>query len=325
MKALILFFVLFTTQLYPQPVITFLNIPDSSTTISQRSCQNVDLIITPPGPNQLWDYSDLDSCNTLPVYATTFFGCSPDMYQSTSFDTANIVTNEYLYFQISPDIYREFGRNPLSYIISTNDPRDILRLPVNYLDSFSDYHSFSVTTPRTGGNTIGTSYVVADAWGTLITNAVTLNDVLRIRTYTVTDGSYVDSHGNPYYNHSVSITYSFFSATARCPVLEIQTDSIENITRIYYQDFLNPVFESTTNPYFKISPNPSTGKFSISNARNEEIEITIYNSVGKKVYKTLSESNKKDIDLTEENNGIYFCVIIDENNSVITKKLIIHD
>ncbi|MBK6399363.1 MAG: hypothetical protein IPF75_14165 [Bacteroidetes bacterium] len=31
------------------------------------------------------------------------------------------------------------------------------------------------------------------------------------------------------------------------------------------------------------------------------------------------------MDLTEENNGIYFCVIIDENNSVITKKLIIHD
>lgn len=322
MKYILLISIFFSSAGLAQPVITYLNIPDSTTTVSLSTCQNSHLIISPPGPNQIWDYTALDSCNSQPLYNISFFGTTPSSYQTTYFDTANIVTDQYVYYQVNQNYFREFGREPFSYIISTNDPRDILRLPMNYLDSFSDYHSFSVTAYNAGGNTLGNSTVVADAWGTLITNGITLNDVLRICTHTITNGSYVGPSG-PYYNHSNSFVYSFYSASIRYPVLEISTDSIGNITYTTYQDFLNPVIESRTNSFPEITPNPSNGNFLISNPGNDDLEITLYNSTGELIYTNRFISEEFKIDMSKNPHGIYFYKINNSASIVKTGKLVI--
>ena len=70
-----------------------------------------------------------------------------------------------------------------------------------------------------------------------------------------------------------------------------------------------------------IFPNPSNGKFTISNSTNSMNTIEVYSAIGNRVYSTES-SETIQLDLHESGAGIYF-VRVSNQQSTITKKIII--
>jgi len=72
---------------------------------------------------------------------------------------------------------------------------------------------------------------------------------------------------------------------------------------------------------FKIFPNPFSDRINLENAKRENFDLTILNSLGKVVRQMQITSNNEAIDLTELNSGIYFLRINDKKNTR-TMKLI---
>ncbi len=69
----------------------------------------------------------------------------------------------------------------------------------------------------------------------------------------------------------------------------------------------------------KLYPNPTTGQFTVEGANVAKVEV--YNLVGQKVHE--AEGKTISIDAAEWHKGIYLVNIIDQNGSVVTKKLVV--
>ncbi len=69
----------------------------------------------------------------------------------------------------------------------------------------------------------------------------------------------------------------------------------------------------------KLYPNPTTGQFNVEGANVAKVEV--YNLVGQKVHE--AEGKTISIDAAEWHKGIYLVNIIDQNGSVVTKKLVV--
>lgn len=74
----------------------------------------------------------------------------------------------------------------------------------------------------------------------------------------------------------------------------------------------------------KIFPNPSSGKFTLSMNKAEEVKgsITVFNGLGQNVYNKIFNSNISQIDLSFLGNGIYF-FRLDIDGGYETKKIVI--
>ena len=71
-----------------------------------------------------------------------------------------------------------------------------------------------------------------------------------------------------------------------------------------------------------IFPNPSNGHFCVLNEKNKIDLMQVHNIFGEKVYSSQINSNKTEIDLSSQPNGIYF-LQLRNNNGVVSKKVII--
>ncbi|MBN8702879.1 MAG: T9SS type A sorting domain-containing protein, partial [Bacteroidetes bacterium] len=74
---------------------------------------------------------------------------------------------------------------------------------------------------------------------------------------------------------------------------------------------------------FSLYPNPTTGTFTLNSAENlNNATVTVFDIKGQVVYSVVnSVSNKVEIDLSANTNGIYY-VQISNNDNVITKKIV---
>jgi len=74
---------------------------------------------------------------------------------------------------------------------------------------------------------------------------------------------------------------------------------------------------------FSAFPNPvSQGKLTITTFNTQEKVVSIYNVLGKRVFTQKFSKNKKQLDVSQINAGIYILKII-EGDKVATKKVII--
>lgn len=73
-----------------------------------------------------------------------------------------------------------------------------------------------------------------------------------------------------------------------------------------------------------ISPNPSTGIFTLTNINSYKSEVEIFNQVGEIVYRTFTTAENTKIDLSNLAKGIYFLRLTDSNFAILTKKIVIN-
>jgi hypothetical protein len=73
---------------------------------------------------------------------------------------------------------------------------------------------------------------------------------------------------------------------------------------------------------FLISPNPSTGIFTLSSSQNIS-SIEISDVLGNQVFKSQVTSHKEEIDLSSHPKGIYFVKVMDKKGNFGVKKIIL--
>ena len=77
------------------------------------------------------------------------------------------------------------------------------------------------------------------------------------------------------------------------------------------------------NGRFSIFPNPATNEIFISNELKENLQIEIFDNIGKLYFQTRLHDNEERIDISELISGIYFIRIEKENGEFFTMKLIV--
>ena len=86
--------------------------------------------------------------------------------------------------------------------------------------------------------------------------------------------------------------------------------------------------DSHSSASINVYPVPNDGKFNvtISTTRNDKIKISVYNSLGIKIYEEsdvkVNSSIQKSIDLRPVSDGVYFLIIENSNNKFV-KKIVI--
>ena len=72
-----------------------------------------------------------------------------------------------------------------------------------------------------------------------------------------------------------------------------------------------------------VYPNPSNGIFTIKTNNTSVSQLEIYNVLGEKIYKSAVINAQIEIDLSKQSKGVYFVQMVDDKNTILTKKIII--
>ncbi len=166
----------------------------------------------------------------------------------------------------------------------------------------------------------------------IVTQVAQLNQIIATPNDTVCNGEIVTLTA---LNPASSYSWSTGDTTAQISVtqggsytvttVDFLTCESDATIEIVYQSCLG-IEEKTTSASFNLSPNPSNGKFSITDVSDHfgKYDVEIINLLGQKVYTKMGNSNQSDlkIDLSDLRNGVYF-VQISSGKEKLQKKLIL--
>lgn len=166
----------------------------------------------------------------------------------------------------------------------------------------------------------------------IITQVAQLNQILPSPNDTVCDGEIVTLTA---LNPSNSYSWSTGESTAQITVNQAGTYSVTTVDflgcesdtsiEIVYESCLG-IDEKSVNSSFQLSPNPTNGKFSITEVSDNlgSYKVEIINLLGQKVYTKTGNSNQTalQVDLSHLRNGVYF-VEISNGKDKLQKKLIL--
>jgi peptidoglycan hydrolase-like amidase len=115
-------------------------------------------------------------------------------------------------------------------------------------------------------------------------------------------------------------TNQIFNATASGDYAVIVTQSNCSDTSECFNITTVGLIENNSSAATTIYPNPSKGRFTIIG--NSITSIEVYNVIGENIFRSLSNNQKLDIDLSNQINGVYFMKIY-EGQTYFTKKVIL--
>jgi len=216
------------------------------------------------------------------------------------------------------------------WFYSFDDLRKELIFPFTYLSSFSDTFesSYNDLSGSDWHYQSGTTIVVADGYGTLITPD---NDTLFNILHIATNNTYVDSNDLFGVSNHTDVYYSWYSADFDGPILQVIMNSYTSLIAsniYYYKKIISPINEiqEIENTFsFDIFPNPANKSFRIKLSdivQSKFMKIAIRDFTGKLVYFDKKHQEDKLIILPKLASGIYNVELICGNYSTI-KKLII--
>lgn len=87
--------------------------------------------------------------------------------------------------------------------------------------------------------------------------------------------------------------------------------------------FLGSVDENEGSWNETVSPNPSTGEFTISWGEYRNAEVIIYNSIGTEIYRTSANNSFVEFNLNSEAEGLFYYQLVDEDGSQSSGKLMV--
>lgn len=291
-----------------QPVIQYANMPNPSAGITAT------ILIAPkptsPGPTGAgvtWNFSSLTftAAGTASIVtpASTPFAASftnATMAAIVALPTGTV----YTYDNVQPSYKDQLGDaiTATGGATYTPDPKRHLVFPFNYGNSYTDSYQCVSCSP----SSFNVSY---DAYGTLIVNGKTYNNVARI----------TNMFGNPYYNYySTNPVYSIFSYDA-------SPSSSPYATLVEVAGVGVGVTENYTTEHMKIFPNPANDAFTISNTNFMKVSFTLIDVLGKEIVpmKELSQGENTLVDVSTLPAGLYFLKYHDEFGNNSYEKLIV--
>lgn len=112
----------------------------------------------------------------------------------------------------------------------------------------------------------------------------------------------------------VSGTYYIKLGTDACAIVKPVVVKVGKIIT-YVDKFGGPNF-------FKLYPNPTTGKFNLITMNTESDFYEINNLLGVKIINSIIDKDQTEIDLSPYANGVYFIRVYTKNGQSVTKKII---
>jgi len=258
------------------------------------------------GPGVTWNFSSLSftaagTASIIPPASTPF---------ASSFPTANwaamIATPTstfYSYENLQPGFEDQLGDNITATGGSTYtpDPKRHLTFPFSYGGSYVDTYQCISCAPS--------SFTVNyDAYGTLIINGKTYNNVARI----------VNTFGYPY--------YSYYSTNPVMSIFSYDSSPSSGPTSILIEtNLLSGIEESYMVKHMSVYPNPANAVVTLRNDNFMKVDFEIYDLLGKKMKENenLEQGQITKVDISTYPPGLYFIKYHDEfNNSAFTKLIV---
>lgn len=288
------------------------------------------------GPNQTWDFSDLnesylDTLNVFDPALTPFFNEFPTA------TTALLQDSSYLYGNVSNNEFRLLG----SASIAVNNggfanlpfsSREF-KFPFNYLDTINLRRSFSFTADgalfqlpfdsvRISFNSTGVK--TADAWGNVIIGN-TSNNCLRLKEETtdefIFEGyiSFINSWTPLSGDTSQSIIYTYMPENLGYAFVTLNVNENNEVTFAEFVKEFTPssVSKVISDVEVKVFPNPASDLLFLKTKEHIEGEIEIDDVQGRKVLTQGIEGKNAEVQISSFNSGIYILKLRDNNGLVL--------
>ena len=317
---LILFFLVSTSYLGAQVILHMDDMPTENDEYLVSNTLSFSFDSEDTGEDHTWDFSDLVSFSQDTI-SFQDVSDSPFIYQfvfNNPFDPSNQATESQdlgeftlipqldisdmlLFTKTTSSKLEELGIgitfNGLPAPILYENKKTIYEFPLAYGDSTGDDYAFNISVPGLGyAGEEGTRSYEVDGWGSLTTSFGTF-DALRLRIeHNYEDSIYLDSTEFGITIPRELVIYEWLAEDTGIPLLKITTE-FGIVTSIVYQDNLiltgiEEIAEEINS--FKLYPQPASDYvvIELNNEPTKEINITIYDLSGKKVYSDRFQAKK---------------------------------
>ena len=269
--------------------------------------------VGPTGLNVTWDLSQMvSSSSQISTVASA----------NTSFPLSNSTTNiddlSKIYSLNNSSGQFIYGDLEGTTLITYTDPMQMMAFPMTSTLVASDNHVASFSISGLTFNRVGTTSILCNSYGTLITPEGTFTDVLRVRLQM----DYVDTYVGGPLNYSV-IAYAWYKAGIHkelASVVEITSPQGVNSYGQYLETSSLGVKQIESND-FTVYPNPTSDEINVSFDKTEEIKtIKVLNLNGEVVKEFTSfQNNSVRLNVENLNEGIYFLNIttVDDETKIV--------
>ncbi len=256
-----------------QPTLTKASVVGVPGDVTVYNYSNDSIIPGPAGPNRYWSIAIPHSAylmqDSIVAPAST---ASYSVFSATSNVVEHAFGYDDFYYHADSTVYQYVGEKSI-YTYTCSDPKDYLRFPFNYGDSYTD--TWDAYVPNSTPHNIRTGIVTVtyDGFGTLATPAATVQNVARIHVnnaYTENNNGGIEhyqsdqytwyqegSHNSlvtMYVNHNLTTHYTYYWATYRA-----------NMKTLGVQDLSAPGIA------VQLYPNPATDHVQIKVPANTSI------------------------------------------------------
>lgn len=258
------------------------------------------------GAGVTWNFSSL-SFTTAGTASVVLPSSTPF---ASSFPTANSAaviatptSTFFTYENVQPGFQDQLGDNITATGGSTYtpDPKRHFTFPLTYGSSYTDSYQCVSCSP-------GSFTLTYDAYGTLIINGKTYNNVARV----------TKMFGTPYYN--------YFSTNPILSIFAYDTSPTSSPTSLLIESsILSGINENYVVKHMTVYPNPASGSVTLKNENFVKVSFALYDLLGKEVKASqeLSQGESTKVDISNYGSGLYFIKYHDEFGNDSFTKLIV--
>jgi len=285
------------------------------------------------GANQTWNFPALITSTpnmvTVGNPGSTIIGAN---FPNANIAWSNTTSGESFYFKTSSTILQLEGKFENTWIMPYSNPEELIHFPFTHLDSFVDTWANQYQKNTYTFYQKGSTKVIADGYGTLITPAGTYNNVMRIR-YDRTDKDSTYQINIPMVTFDTIIEFKWYQNGTHCPIAT--SYSIKNslggqtFGSTYLVNFVGINENDNSISNLNVFPNPAAKNISLQfNLQSENsVELKIVNTLGATVKKENIQNlqtgnNSINISIAELANGVYFAQI-KNGNTIETKRFVV--
>lgn len=277
------------------------------------------------GLGSVWNYTLAMHSSITSTYVTAFAA-------NPSYPTADVSvssgTNNTAYYKASSTGLNYYGGNisvngiPINLNYAT--PAKFAQYPFNAISTLTSAVGGSLSALGNNGTFTGNCQVTADATGTLNLVGRSFNDIIRLSTTQILNGT-IPLVG------SVSIlqlNYDYYSPSAsKAPIFSISTSTLTSTlfptsTQTFVtvlKDYVTVGVKENSKESIELSvfPNPSNSFINFNTASLDASKIIAYDVTGKIVLTEIFENGKVKLDVSNFIGGIYLYTVIDKNNQTL--------